>query len=206
MPLRVAVVALAITTLGGCASSSDVPIPTPAALSTSESETILAEQLAQSWKMYGADGEDRPEIPVVRTISRSEWGEVMAACMAEQGFSVTIGSDGGMGSGDLPESQAGAYNLAIYVCDASYPLDPKYSAPLNESQQRYLFDYLTTDLVECLEDQGFDTGSAPSWQKFAEGLESGTMWNPFTALPDVSPKRFQEIESACPQSPPRLYG
>ncbi|UOE42822.1 hypothetical protein [Agromyces larvae] len=126
--------------------------------------------------------------------------------MATHGFTVTVGSDGGLASGDLPSAQAATYNLALFTCEASYPLDPKYNAPLNESQRRFLYDYLSNELVDCLEEEGFDIGSPPSWQQFTESLDGESMWSPFNELSGISPRRFHEVSEACPQIPTGLYG
>ncbi|QTX03380.1 hypothetical protein [Agromyces archimandritae] len=122
----------------GCAATSEPVIPTPDALSSAEADALIDAAIEQSWKAYGPPGQERPDVPLIRTIELDEWGSVMAPCMREQGFDVSIGAGGGMQSGDVANEQLDAYNLAMFVCEASYPLDPKYSATLNEAQRAYL--------------------------------------------------------------------
>ena len=62
-------------------------------------------------------------------------------------------SDGGLDRQD-PNTQAGAHTLAMYTCNAKYPMDPKSNVPLTDEGLGELFDYFTDELKPCLEAEG----------------------------------------------------
>lgn len=198
---------LAAVSLSACGPQPTAQ-PTPAALTESEADSLVQQAIDKEWEKFSSDhpDQDRPQVAIVRTIALDEWVDVLPPCMAEQGFKVAVGDDGGIDSGNLPPEQAGSYALAMYVCDAKYPLDAKYSAPLTESQIRYIFDYYAGDLTRCLTEQGYKVAQAPSWQSFYDSYGSGNFWTPYQGLGPLPPSDFAKLNKACPQNPDGIYG
>ena len=175
-------------------------------------DPLVVERLDALWDRVNSDGSlgERPVVERERYVSPQEWAPVVAACMVEEGFpGVTATADGGICSGDLPSAQAGAYSLAEYVCNARYPVDPKYLAPLESSQLDTLYEYMTGELTACLVSFGFSVADPPSLVRFRETWGTAEAWTPYS--PSVTPNiaddygLFLEVSAACPQYPDNLY-
>jgi hypothetical protein len=145
--------------LSGCAQATD----------TAQGETALQQQIDDSWSDFRSAHPDveRPQVEVVRVISMEEWPTVIADCLVEAGFAVTA-SNGGIAYDNVATAQAEPFAVAQYVCNATYPLDPKYNAAPTDDQLRALYDYRTGELTTCLEEQGYAVEAPPSFQRFAE--------------------------------------
>ncbi len=95
----------------------------------------------------------------------------------DEGFEAAVEPDGGLSAGYRIEQQA-AFSLALYVCNAKYPTDPKYLAPLNESQHEFVYEFLVNELVPCIEKAGFDVGEIPSFQAYLADAGTPREWVP----------------------------
>lgn len=145
-----------------------------------------------------------PAVELVRMVTLSEWPETMAACLTELGFPATV-EDGGVASTTVA-GQEEAKEVARYVCNVMYPLDPKFNEPLNAEQLDFLFDYFTGELTKCLSDQGVEVSSPPSRQLFAESFVTAEAWSPYLSVPeDLSSDEWTALNVACPQGPEGLY-
>lgn len=160
----------------------------------------LLEELAD---LRGLD--NPPDVDLIRFIPLSEFGPTRVDCLAEQGFDVRLtpdkeGIDYSEVSPDLSES----LNLADYICSAQYPVDPRYEAPLTQSQLELLYFYYTVELIPCLKVAGFEIGEPPSFAVFAQDYPTERGWAPYAELPieGMSNEEFFALEERCPQNPP----
>jgi hypothetical protein len=187
--------------LSSCAASEPV-LPTPDPLSAADAERLIEEHL----KFYANEARiadpmmQIPEVARVRFLDPSEPPEAIAQCLREEGFEAAVEPDGGLSGGYRIEQQA-AFALALYVCNAKYPPDPKYLAPLNESQHEYVYDFLVKELVPCLAKEGFDVGEIPSLQAYLADAGTPREWVP---MAEVSAPGW--LQYRCEQVPDGLYG
>ncbi|MBA4248019.1 MAG: hypothetical protein C0444_06965 [Microbacterium sp.] len=205
-----AAVSLALmVALTSCANSGSEP------LTESENKTdaeIVQELLDRSWAQVEILDPDavRPEVDFVRFVELDEWDDIIASCLQSEGFlNVTANSSGGgINYSDIPDSQRSAFQLAQYLCEAMYPLDPKYNRPLSEVQLSKLYRYYSEDLVVCLREMGYETSPPPSLQRFVDSYYSEP-WLPWAeaseqALP-LGEQALSELEAQCPQLPNDLW-
>jgi hypothetical protein len=146
----------------------------------------------------------RPEVEIVRRVERPDWGATIAECLNESGFpDVSADEDGGL-SYETLISQAEQFALAKYICVAQYPLEKKYTTPLDDEQLGGLYDYLTLVQAPCLETLGYEIVAPPSKQRFVETYATAPDWLPYSQIPiDVlMSDELANIQDACPESPP----
>jgi hypothetical protein len=145
----------------------------------------------------------RPDVAIKRSIDLSEWGATMLPCLKEAGFpDVTLYADGSI-SHDGITVQEDQYQLALYICQAQYPLKDKYIAPLDEQQLEHLYIYYTETLVPCLASHGYQISTPPSETSFLDSYDRAP-WYPYTDIPasSMSQSDWDSLNNACPQSPP----
>jgi hypothetical protein len=195
---RFAAIALVALVLSGCASHP-IRVYSQAELA-GELEAHLGYAREALLQQY--PNAVLPHVKVVRFISGDEWSRVIPACLANSGWPVTISSDG-WSSTSLDASEKGAFEVANYVCEAQYPLDPRYSIPLNRDQQAYLYAYYVQVLKPCLELHGYaPPGPAPTLAEFLNGYDQGS-WDPYGV---VNTYDWATVSAACPSEPAGLYG
>lgn len=69
-----------------------------------------------------------PEIKLIRwTNGWADYGEALAKCLNERGFTVQADGGGVRIPDGVPSSQEQAFELANYVCSAQYSVDPAYT-------------------------------------------------------------------------------
>lgn len=203
--------ALAVVAVLGLALSACTNAPVvaqPDELSAEESQELLQAYLDSEWANVLARFPDaaRPDVDIVRIIDSSEWATTVADCLSEDGFDATATVDGSISYFGVP-SQGDSYAVAFYTCEARYPVDPKYNAPLNESQLNFLYDYFLNDLKPCLEGEGYEVPSAPSRQTFLESYAEDDGWSLYKNVAGrVGPGELAELNKKCPQLPEGLYG
>lgn len=196
----------ALMLLTGCAAPESTPATDPAL------EQRMRAIADQAWDDLLAKHRDaqRPEYRVERMITMDEWGSVIAGCMNDLGFtSVTDSGDGGILSGDMNPGQSEPYDIALYDCQARYPLDPKYSDPLTEEMIAKIYDHYVDELTPCVEGLGYDVPTAPSRQRFMETYATNP-WNPLgDIITEIAASEngndIQLLLEACPELPPDLY-
>jgi hypothetical protein len=158
------------------------------------------EGLSQSFR--DVNGQPPPDdAEFVRFIDVHEFGAVIAACIAEQGFDVRETFDGGVSFGDVPTDQALALAEASYRCEVAYPVHPRFTLPLTEEQIRVTYDYLVDELVPCLTEHGFVPEAPPTWETYLSTQSTETAWRPYDAVDAPTPTEWLEINEACPQNP-----
>jgi len=198
---------VALLLLSACTSSARPPAPP--VLSEAERDQLIAEALDQQWAVFTSFHPDteRPDVDVVRYTSLSEQPAVLVGCLNDAGYDAELSSTQRGIVTEGTEAQSEHQDLALYVCQAQYPLDALYRAPLSESETEYLYDYYVGALTDCLREEGADSGAAPSYQRFRESYESEEAWSPYAALatnPAVSQQMFDALMQACPERPSGL--
>lgn len=141
-----------------------------------------------------------PRVSRVRFAHPNEQAQVHAQCLREEGFDARHTEDGGIEVG-YPVEQRPAFTRSLYICMAKYPTEPMYLAEFNESQNRYLYYFLTTEHVPCLEEAGF-TIDIPTLQAFLDTVGTENQWVPMEA---VGLSGFASAEARCPQVPENFY-
>lgn len=191
----------AVLLLSSCVATGPT-LPTPDPLSAADAERLIEQHL----KFYADEARIAdptvkiPHVAPVRFVDPSEPPEAMAQCLRDEGFEAAVEPDGGLSSGYRIEQQA-AYSLALYICNAKYPPDPKYLAPLNESQREFVYEFLINELVPCIEKAGFDVGEIPSFQAYLADAGTPREWTP---MAEVSAPGW--LQYRCDQAPDGLYG
>jgi hypothetical protein len=140
-------------------------------------------------------------------VDTSEIAQVMADCLGEAGFEVTPTPDGGVVADAIPPAQDEAYATATYVCMVEYPLDPKYSVPLDDSRLQVLFTYYVDKAIPCLEAEGYAVEDVPSFRTFADTVAT-TGWSPLSEVLGTfrgSQAEWYRLQEACPSYPDGFY-
>ena len=186
--------------LTSCGAESPPPPST-------EGRAITAEDEAQRHKDLEALALSNgivspPETPVVRWVPKHEIVEVLADCLAEEGFSVEVSGNGFEVS--LDAEQEGAYKLASYVCEAQYPRVPGPSGPPPVEYIQGLYDYYAGDLTACLEKKGYEVLNTPTRETFTDTFLDASQWSPFRTLFEANAVASSDVEAlleACPEYP-----
>jgi ribosomal protein S11 len=111
---------LLISAVSGCASAA----PARDSLSPATAKHLDADaaQLAKD-----LDIQNPPKVERVRMIALHEWAPTMLRCLNDEGLRVTLTDD--REGISYPPDQDDAYranlNLATYVCEVKYPVDPE---------------------------------------------------------------------------------
>lgn len=167
------------------------------------------EQLAIS---FGLHPDSLPEVDVVREVSTDELRDVTAECMTEQGFPPV--REGGQMYWETPDGQLGGLNMALYVCQAKYPVAERYRERLTTAQLNVVYDHLVEVTVPCIRNLGYDITDPPSRERF---VEREGAWEEFSAVESQVVQdatrngrwqSYQEFLDTCPPMPPEdvLYG
>ena len=144
-------------------------------LSDAEAETARQAKADQEWATLAAQHptDIRPAIQLVAYASGRALFSALVECVRNAGYTATLarGGKGWTSSGAtsttvlIPEEQATAYAVALYVCSVQHsdrPAPPRTSAEL-----RYLYTYLTKDLEACWTHFGFALDTVtPSQDEF----------------------------------------
>jgi hypothetical protein len=130
--------------------------------------------------------------------------KAMVACMADEGWQVTLTFDSpeneGMTSPDIPPKQEKQYDRADAKCTKLTNWGA-ISAKLTADQAGKEFDDLV-QVASCLESHGFAVADAPSKQAFVDQLvENNTIWFPYDSIlkGGGSYADYQKALKLCPQ-------
>ncbi len=190
--MKLAPLVVLLLLVSGCASQ-------PPAVDTGI-DPLLAESLEASWTEFSARYPDvsRPDVEVVRIMDAQARPAQLVDCLHEEGFpEAALDPDGGIA---YEGSQLPAYDLAMYVCGARYPIDPKYLQPLTDEQLGALYDYYANELVPCIEAEGYSAPEAPTRQYFIEHYDEGA-WLVYSDVSDAtsSEAEWYRMNDVCPQ-------
>ncbi|MGX5681108.1 hypothetical protein [Schumannella luteola] len=199
--------------LSGCTGpvepDSDAHSPTAEVPNNEESAEPYSLTVAadEAWARVTARFPDatRPDVQFERHVTQDEWNEVRIQCLGEQGFIAEATEGGGLG-GTIPDGQAEAFAIARYVCDVRFPMDPRFTTDLTETQLEHLYEYFADSLTGCLESEGFNIASPPSLEVFVSTYYSPESWSPYNeVIRNLGDRSFAELEARCPQLPEDLY-
>lgn len=198
-------VTLILSTNAACSAAQTVEPPAVVEAANYSEDELM--QLREEFLIQLAERRNianPPEIELIRWISLSEFGPTMVDCLVEQGYDVKLTPDqDGIDYTAVPQNVGASLMLADYICNAQYSVDPRYSAPLTDSQLQLLYYYYVVDLIPCLEAEGYDFNEPPSYAVFAEEYSGPAGWAPYNEVNvgALSIESFAELEATCPQQP-----
>ncbi|TFD49587.1 hypothetical protein E3T55_10940 [Cryobacterium frigoriphilum] len=209
-------VSATLMVLSGCSidtsepAQSDLTAPTASAEPTNSTPLVLdaasQDLLDWDWEQVLRESPDaeRPVIEIVRFTDSDDWASAMESCMNDLGWPDRATADGGLDHGMIQDAQAGAHALAIYTCNAKYPMDPKYNVPLTDERLSELFDYFTDELQPCLEAEGYDVPESPSRETFIDTYAENGAWHLYENV-STGQSTWNSINAKCPQIPVDFY-
>ncbi len=167
-----------------------------------------AKALQQSADTLGIT--DPPRVAIVRETSPFDSLQTQVDCLRAAGYDAeeSQGAIHGAANVENPtEEYWQQFSLAVWVCEAQYPLAEIYYKPPTEEQKQAYADYYLDELPTCLEGYGVQFETPPSREVYLARFDSdGPWWSPYvTAL--IPPGKTDEVMAACPQGipPGRLW-
>lgn len=194
-----AVVMAGCVATGGCAADGEHDSGGTGASPDQNRE----EELSDYARVLGID--DPPAVEVVREVSPEDQVGALRECMGESGFAVSDPQSTSL-EWDVPQGQDEAFSLAIYVCNARYPIAQEHRAPLDADGRGGLYDHWVSETIPCLQSLGYSVEVPPSRDSFM----AGAMWDPRAStmeqvMADVSEGRWASEDSVygqeCPTEP-----
>lgn len=175
---------------------------TPVPMSEAAKEARRADGLAGMARDLGLG--DPPQVDLVRwTEGLTDHGTAVAACLTDAGF------DSGVWTGTTAVSRARTRDLelASYVCEAEFTLDPALAVEWTPVQLRLLFDYWTQFYVPCLEAHGATVGwlgqpDKGAWVRAWTTPDRNTWWPPDDLLVSLPDREQAALKAACAPYPP----
>lgn len=135
----------------------------------------------------------RPVVAAEREIDAGEIDTYLRPCL--EGSGIDLGSYSALEWMPVAE---GDY-VAWYTCRVKFPL--LSSAPPNDEQVGYLYDYFTQFVVPCLEANGSAIDSAPSRDTFVREWPNQDWFpEPTTSAPGTA--EYASASAVCPSTPP----
>lgn len=175
---------------------------TAASMPVTPSSTDLTDRNAYLRELALANHVDEPfDVQVIREIRPDERDDILRTCMTEAGFPPAGDASN---SWSVPPPQLKAFNIAMFTCDAAYPIGWKYRQPMNTDQLRMVYEYYGHELASCIRLQGFDSPQLPSFDQFITTAGTKDEYNPWALIPAVS---TDVVWSKCEALPPyeKLY-
>jgi hypothetical protein len=194
---------VALLTAGGLAlTAPPPPPPLPPEQEIEMHESWIEARWAELQALY--PDATRPDAKFERFITKDEEGEVVAACLREQGIPAEVDEYGW--NVNIPIGQEQEYDLAIFVCEVRFPLSPSLSQPFTEEELRYIYRYFVEQLRPCLQGRGYEIGEPPSFEQFRETwwTDDTPPWSPYRDLIEHDADAFEATQEACPPTPPDL--
>lgn len=207
----IAALAASVTVLSGCAAGDPVP-PGP---TDAEINTVIDREMVQRWDALGLPATiTRPNIARIELAKPTNWSYLQLACYQAAGLDARDVSGDFTVAGYLPGYPAqvvphGA-SIAIYTCQAQYPMDPRLVGYLTDAQVLYMYDYFRDRLAPCLELLGYPVPPAPPRGQYIDAVRLGLFWNPYygdSSHPITESARdLQAIDLRCAPLPEDPYG
>lgn len=193
MSTRAVGAVLGVFLLVGCSGSSDEDVD---ALAPELQEEAHA--MAAGWGIS-----EIPDVEPVRIIDLHEWASVQSECLIAAGYPVEVHEDGeGLDLSQIEPEVIDEFNAERLRCEMTYPVDPKYYEPLSQSQLTRLYEYRSTTLIECMEEEGYIVSEEPPSEALFFELDGG--WSPYEHV-SLTPAGYASLTQACPQGPDDLY-
>lgn len=192
-----ALCSLGALVISGCASSDSPAGATGVQVDSRGSE------LEDYAKSLGID--DPPSVEVVREVSPEEQVDAVRSCMSEFGYAVSDPESGYL-DWEVPQSQSDSFYLAVYTCNARYPIGEDFQGALDEAGRGSLYDHWVTETIPCLEKLGYSVDVPPTRESFVAGVA----WDPRAStmeqvLADVDEGRWASENTVyvdeCPADP-----
>jgi hypothetical protein len=131
--------------------------------------------------------------PATKEDAPKDPSAVVAKCMQDLGWKVTVGSDGAVLSPEVPTSQASAYEKASAECWAR--IKPASFSNLDEKTRKFFYSTLIS-VRGCIVKNGYDLPAAPTYQTWV-GLSG--KWSPYLDLGStLSQAQMSKLLKACP--------
>lgn len=149
--------------------------------------------------------EDPPAVEVVREVSPEQQVEAVRDCMVENGDSVVDPQSSSL-EWVVPKDGEVSFSLAIYTCNARFPIAQQYRNPLDAEGRGVLWGHWVGETIPCLEALGYTVAVPPSRETFV----AGALWDPRASTmeqvwADVDQGRWTDEESVytdqCPTEP-----
>ncbi len=204
MPATLVTLAATVLTLAGCVAAA----PPPAGITPAQRAEATKQDLALRWSTL-TDGNPEfpaPKVVIVRYTNYLDEAQTIAACLRRSGYPKAVAT----ASGDVIDTtltppESFPYNVAKYVCEAKYPVDPLELGYLSDAQEEYLYSYWQNETIPCLRGQGVTVAALPPIAQFGEGYEDVGTMNPFTHLSAADQRDAARLETQCPPYPGQLY-
>ncbi len=133
-----------------------------------------------------------------------EWGTKMQACMAADGWEVTIGPDGGIGS-TYSTDQESAYETSAENCRTQVEGANAGDVEIKEfsdAELRLLYN-MQLSIARCLEDEGQPVGEIPSEQSYIDTYNDPDPWDPYGEIwypgTKVTESEYGQLLEKCPR-------
>lgn len=195
-----AIAALSVLALVGCAPGTSVAPETAPSLSTTSGSEAYHATRAKGLADY-LKVKHPPTVEIVRYVSTQELDAVLKQCLAEEGY--PTGSHGGI---DYPPDQEENFRLAQYTCYMRYPIPEKYAQAWTNEQIRAQYSWTVEFVIPCLEEKGHPISEPPSESVFLDTWASAPFF-PFSQVrlsvsDDQVNASWDALEGACPQQAP----
>ncbi|CAN5262622.1 hypothetical protein BH11ACT4_BH11ACT4_13900 [soil metagenome] len=167
--------------LSACAPTAGIVPPGPGA---AELDAAVTRDVDLRWQsLMLPDSVDRPSVPVVELATTKNWSYLQLSCYQAAGLNARdVSGDftvDGFPAGDPRAQLPYAASLAIYTCQAQYPMDPRQVGYLTDSQVLYMYDYFRARLAPCLELHGYAVPAPPQRSAYLASVRSGHFWDPY---------------------------
>ena len=195
-------------TLTSCTTSEEAEMPAAPKADADTAHQMISDVNDGAWEQIVGmfPNAKRPEVEQVRVVDAFEWNNVVAQCVEGQGFPASANSEGGISYGFIPDEQAEAQNMALYICQVKYPMDPSYGLPLTAEEISFIYVYYDNTLTPCLSSRGYEV-EMPSESVFHDRLKNeGIPWSPYQDLQEVEGADLDELLIECPQIPSGFRG
>ena len=174
-----------------------------------EEELRFAYEREMAYEAEQSNIQDPPEVEIVRFTTSTEWPLAQQQCLSENGFEAEV-SQGGISLALVPDDQRESLNMAVYICKASYPIDPRANMPLPRIRAEMQYEHLRTTVNECVESLGYSVEPPPSMETWLAGYYAGeSVWDPFDNVVSergrTDIEALDEVYAACPHEAPGLY-
>lgn len=185
------------------ADPDSYPVPDP------RTEDQLMELAAASDAQLIAAMQERyadfavPQVARERFVLEPEWAEVMAACLTEAGYPTSIEQGGLRNDRPTGVAEDQPWDTAFTACSVQFPMDPRYSVPVNAQQIAFLYRYLVTVAMPYIQELGGTVSAPPNLTDFIADYRVGENWTPFW---NVSGEFDRTAMLELPQVPEGFYG
>ena len=197
----IATVCVAVS-LTGCMAEPAAP----PGISSGDRDAYRDQVIADQWSWVElTTPQDEPALPDTHYVKSAEWPDLMNSCIADAGIkdseNYAVYTAEGSRSGWSPDARGDRTQIANFVCQARYMVDPAEYGVMSKEEASAMYDYYVTWLTPCLQMRGYavtDTPSRPAFMK-------STSWSPYLQLIALEGKgqlpNADEIAAACPPYP-----